>query len=77
MATEILLPKIGFSMEEGTLAEWLFGDGEQVAEGDVLYLLESDKSANEVEAPATGVLRVVKPFPARKAHTGWAARRAG
>ncbi|MFN3472402.1 MAG: biotin/lipoyl-containing protein [Blastomonas sp.] len=60
MATEILLPKIGFSMEEGTLAEWLFGDGEQVTEGDVLYLLESDKSANEVEAPATGVLRVVK-----------------
>ncbi len=60
MATEILLPKIGFSMDEGVLAEWLFGDGEQVNEGDTLYLLESDKSANEVEAPATGILRVLK-----------------
>jgi pyruvate/2-oxoglutarate dehydrogenase complex dihydrolipoamide acyltransferase (E2) component len=60
MATEILLPKIGFSMNEGTLTEWMFGDGEHVAEGDVLYLLESDKSTNEVEAPATGILRVLK-----------------
>lgn len=60
MATEILLPKIGFSMDEGVLAEWLFGDGEHVNEGDTLYLLESDKSANEVEAPATGILRVLK-----------------
>lgn len=60
MGTEILLPKIGFSMNEGTLAEWMFGDGEHVTEGDVLYLLESDKSTNEVEAPATGILRVLK-----------------
>ena len=60
MATEILLPKIGFSMNEGTLNEWMFEDGEQVSEGDVLYLLESDKSANEVESPASGTLRIVK-----------------
>ena len=58
MATEILLPKIGFSMNEGTLAEWLVADGAQVAEGQPLYILESDKSANEVEAPATGVLSI-------------------
>ena len=31
MATEILLPKIGFSMNEGQIAEWMFGDGEEVA----------------------------------------------
>lgn len=60
MATEILLPKIGFSMNEGVLAEWMFGDGEHVTEGEILYTLESDKSANEVEAPATGILRVLK-----------------
>lgn len=59
MATEILLPKIGFSMTEGQIAEWMFGDGEQVKEGDVLFLLEADKSANEVEAPATGKLKIV------------------
>jgi pyruvate/2-oxoglutarate dehydrogenase complex dihydrolipoamide acyltransferase (E2) component len=58
MATEILLPKIGFSMNEGQIAEWLFADGEEVVEGEALYLLEADKSANEVEAPASGILRI-------------------
>ena len=58
MATEILLPKLGFSMTEGQVSEWMFGDGEQVKEGDVLYLLEADKSTNEVEAPASGTLKI-------------------
>lgn len=59
MATEIILPKIGFSMNEGTLSEWLAADGDQVSEGQPLFLLEADKSANEVEAPASGTLRIV------------------
>jgi pyruvate/2-oxoglutarate dehydrogenase complex dihydrolipoamide acyltransferase (E2) component len=59
MSTEILLPKIGFAMTEGQVAEWMFGEGEDVKEGDVLFLLEADKSANEVEAPATGKLRIL------------------
>ncbi len=59
MATEILLPKIGFSMTEGQVAEWMFADGDEVTEGDVLFLLEADKSTNEVEAPASGVLKIV------------------
>lgn len=58
MATEILLPKIGFSMSEAQIAEWLVEDGGQVTEGQPLYLLEADKSTNEVEAPATGTLRI-------------------
>lgn len=58
MATEILLPKIGFSMSEAQIAEWLVEDGSQVIEGQPLYLLEADKSTNEVEAPATGTLRI-------------------
>jgi pyruvate/2-oxoglutarate dehydrogenase complex dihydrolipoamide acyltransferase (E2) component len=58
MATEILLPKIGFSMNEGQIAEWLVADGAHVNEGDPLYLLEADKSTNEVEAPATGTLSI-------------------
>lgn len=61
MATEILLPKIGFSMSEGQISEWLVKDGEAVTEGQALFLLEADKSANEVEAPATGTLRILKP----------------
>ena len=61
MATEVILPKIGFSMSEGTLAEWLVKDGGQATAGAPLYSLESDKSATEIESPATGVLRIVKP----------------
>lgn len=60
MATEVLLPKLGFSMNEGTLSEWMFADGEEVTEGEALFLLESDKSTNEVEAPASGVLKILK-----------------
>lgn len=60
MATEILLPKLGFSMNEGTLSGWLVADGAQVKEGDPLFALESDKSTNEVESPATGTLRILK-----------------
>jgi pyruvate/2-oxoglutarate dehydrogenase complex dihydrolipoamide acyltransferase (E2) component len=59
MAVEILLPKIGFSMNEGQVAEWLVQSGAAVKEGDPLFLLEADKSTNEVEAPATGTLRIV------------------
>lgn len=58
MATEVLLPKLGFSMTEGQVAEWMFGDGEEVKEGECLFLLEADKSTNEVEAPASGTLRI-------------------
>lgn len=59
MAVEILLPKIGFSMNEGQIAEWLVADGAAVKEGDPLFSLEADKSTNEVEAPATGTLKIV------------------
>jgi pyruvate/2-oxoglutarate dehydrogenase complex dihydrolipoamide acyltransferase (E2) component len=59
MAVEILLPKIGFSMNEGQIAEWLAQDGATVKEGDPLFSLEADKSTNEVEAPASGTLRIV------------------
>ena len=60
MATEIVLPKLGFSMNEGELSEWLVEDGGRVTEGAPLYALESDKSTTEVEAPASGTLRILK-----------------
>jgi pyruvate/2-oxoglutarate dehydrogenase complex dihydrolipoamide acyltransferase (E2) component len=60
MATEILLPKLGFSMNEGVLAEWLVTDGGAVQEGEPLFALESDKSTQEVDAPASGTLRIIK-----------------
>lgn len=60
MAVDIILPKLGFSMTEGQLAEWLVADGGQAVEGEPLFSLESDKSVNEVEAPASGTLRIIK-----------------
>lgn len=59
MAVEILLPKIGFSMSEGQVAEWLVNDGDEVKEGQPLFSLEADKSTNEVESPASGKLKIV------------------
>ena len=59
MATEVLLPKIGFSMNEGVLAEWLVADGGNAVEGEPLYELESEKSTQEVDSPATGTLKII------------------
>ncbi len=46
-------------MNEGQVAEWLAKDGDEIKEGQPLYSLEADKSTNEVEAPASGKLRIV------------------
>ena len=59
--TEVIIPKLGFAMNEGMVTEWLVPDGGVVKEGEPLYVLESDKSAQEIEAPASGTLKIVKP----------------
>lgn len=57
MAEEIRIPKLGMSALEMTLVEWMFGDGERVSAGEVLYTVETDKTTVEVQAQASGVLR--------------------
>jgi pyruvate/2-oxoglutarate dehydrogenase complex dihydrolipoamide acyltransferase (E2) component len=57
MAEEIRIPKLGMSATEVTLSEWMFGDGEQVAKGDIIYTAETDKTTVEIEAQASGILR--------------------
>lgn len=59
MSTKVLMPKIGFSMNEGTLTEWLVSDGDTVEVGQPLYSLESEKSIQEVESPAAGTLKIL------------------
>ena len=59
MTTEIRIPKIGMSASLITLTEWMFGDGETVRQGDVIYTVETDKTTVEVEAQASGTLRVI------------------
>lgn len=62
MTTEILLPKLGFSMEEGTIVEWMVEDGGTAKEGQPLFVIESEKSTTEVEAPASGTLKILQPL---------------
>lgn len=50
------LPKSGKAMEEGTVTEWRFDEGDQVSEGDAVVIIESDKSEVEVAAQQDGVL---------------------
>jgi len=50
----IVMPKLGLSMTEGLLAEWLVAPGDEVAAGQLLFVVETDKISNEVEAPAPG-----------------------
>jgi pyruvate dehydrogenase E2 component (dihydrolipoamide acetyltransferase) len=59
MATKVILPKLGQTMEEGTIVEWLKQEGDPVAKGDVLFQVESDKAVLEVESKAKGVLRKI------------------
>ena len=58
MGVPINIPKLGVSMSEGTLVEWLVKDGDTVTEGQVLYRIETDKVENDVEAPVAGVVRI-------------------
>lgn len=58
MSVEIRVPQIGFSMTEGTLAQWLVADGAKVSAGMPIYTIEIDKSTQDVESPASGTLKV-------------------
>ena len=56
MATEFLMPKLGLTMEEGTITEWLVADGEHVTAGSPVLRIETDKTETDVEAAETGRL---------------------
>jgi pyruvate dehydrogenase E2 component (dihydrolipoamide acetyltransferase)/2-oxoglutarate dehydrogenase E2 component (dihydrolipoamide succinyltransferase) len=57
MASEIRIPKLGMSAVEMTLVEWMFGPGERVEKGEIIYTVETDKSTTEIEAQASGIIR--------------------
>ena len=56
MATRILMPKLGLTMTEGTITEWVVNSGDKVTEGTVVMLIETDKVEAEVEAEADGIV---------------------
>ncbi len=56
MPTDILMPALSPTMEEGTLAKWLVAEGDRVAPGDVIAEIETDKATMEVEAVDEGTI---------------------
>lgn len=54
--TEIIMPKMGDGMEEGTLVEWLKPEGDKVKSGEVIGTIQTDKATLELEAPGSGSL---------------------
>lgn len=59
MATELLMPKLGLTMTEGTIDEWKKKVGEPVAKGEIIYSVATDKLTNDVEADVDGVLLAI------------------
>jgi pyruvate dehydrogenase E2 component (dihydrolipoamide acetyltransferase) len=58
---EVVMPKLGLTMTEATIVEWCKQDGDHVEKGETLFVLESEKSTLEIEAPTTGVLQIFVP----------------
>src|SRR6056297_2137772 len=56
MTTEILMPALSPTMEEGTLAKWLVKEGDEVSSGDILAEIETDKATMEFEAVDEGTI---------------------
>lgn len=56
MTVDLLMPKLGLTMTEGVLLEWKVAPGDSFARGDILFVVETDKAATDIEAEADGRL---------------------
>lgn len=70
--TEVIMPKMGDGMEEGTLLEWLKKDGEEVKSGEVIGTIQTDKATLELESPGKGVLTGILLKPGETVPVGQA-----
>jgi pyruvate/2-oxoglutarate dehydrogenase complex dihydrolipoamide acyltransferase (E2) component len=57
MTTPVVIPRLGMTMTEATLLEWVVADGATVRAGEVLFRLETDKVETDCEAVVSGVVR--------------------
>lgn len=57
MPVEIILPKVDMDMATGRISRWTVAEGGQVKKGDVLFEIETDKAAMEIDAPVSGTVR--------------------
>ena len=63
MVYEIVIPRLGWSMEEGTFVGWLKKDGDPIHRGDAVFELEGEKASQDVEAVDEGLLRIPPTGP--------------
>ena len=63
MPFEVVMPRLGWNMEKGTLVKWLKEEGEYVQAGEPLFVVEADKANQEVEALESGVLHIPSDSP--------------
>ncbi len=63
MAYTILMPRLGWTMEEGIFGSWLKADGDRIVPGDLLFTVESDKATQEVETFEAGILCIPPDAP--------------
>lgn len=63
MPSEIVMPRLGWTMETGTVVEWLKASGEPVEAGEHIFAVESDKAITEVESLDSGVLYIPEGTP--------------
>lgn len=59
MPTHVVYPKVSLEMSSGRIARWLVAEGETVRQGQILFEIDNDKAAVEVESPAAGVIRAL------------------
>lgn len=63
MAIEIVMPRMGLTMEEGTLVAWLKDEGDEVQAGEPLLEIATDKTTVEIESPGSGILGGISAQP--------------
>ncbi|HDK27522.1 MAG TPA: hypothetical protein ENG48_10620, partial [Candidatus Atribacteria bacterium] len=59
MAEYVIMPKLGFDMEKGTVVKWLVREGDLVKEQDEILEIETDKTVMPVEAQTSGILKKI------------------
>src|SRR5262245_49857668 len=63
MPVEIVMPRLGWDMKVGSVAEWLKHDGDEVKSGEAVCLISGDKATTELEVEDSGVLRIPGDSP--------------
>lgn len=70
MVKEIRLPKLGQTMEEGTIVNCLVKAGDHIKKGDMIFEIETDKATLEMESPAEGFVKYILVKPDQSLHVG-------